>query len=159
MDIDKLKKQLDDQVQAMTEEHGQKFAEEQAAKYLEELTKPERILMKPVFDQLLACPQIDFYKLWYPIVDTCLVKNFKVYKAFKASDHIGLPAVGFEIVEGQQDEFRQLTSDNVGKQMALIIDGRVVTAPTIEDALPGAGIIRGQFTDEDVAELLTFLTN
>jgi len=79
MNIDKLKQQLDDQVQAMTEEHGQKFAEEQSKKYLEAMTEPERILMKPVFDQLLACPQVDFYRLWHPIVDTCLVKNFKVY--------------------------------------------------------------------------------
>ena len=77
--IDDLKKNLDDQIQTMTEQHGQEFAKEQAEKYIEAFTPEDRQLMLPIIKALLDCPQIDFYRLWYPIVDLCLIKNFKVY--------------------------------------------------------------------------------
>ena len=78
-DVKKLKQELDNQVQKITEEHGQKFAEETAERYLEKMEFDDVDKMQSVIKELLACPQEDFYRLWFPIVDLCLIKNFKVY--------------------------------------------------------------------------------
>ena len=83
--IDELKKNLDEQIQSMTETHGQDFAKEQAAKYLDEMDDPDKARMSVIVHALLDCPQIDFYRLWYPIVDLCLIKNFKVYNHVDSS--------------------------------------------------------------------------
>lgn len=85
MDIEKLKQQLDDGVQKLTEEHGQKFAEQTAAAYLEAMNQADNALMENIVAALLNCPQDDFYRLWYPIVDLCMIKNYQVYSHVERS--------------------------------------------------------------------------
>ena len=75
----KLKKELDDKVFEITESHGQKVAEMQAEKYLDGMTPDHRTRMENVVEQLLACNQQEFFDMWFPIVDLCLTKNYKVY--------------------------------------------------------------------------------
>jgi len=78
-ELEDLKENLDDKVGDMTGELGQKRAEQMAKEYLEQLTLEEKLRMEPVFKQLLECKQEEFYKLWYPVVDLCLTKSYKVY--------------------------------------------------------------------------------
>ncbi len=78
-DLAELKKKLDDKVFEITESHGQQVAEVQAKEYLEKMTPEAGILMEHVVNLLLACPQTEFFDLWFPIVDLCLTKNYKVF--------------------------------------------------------------------------------
>ncbi|MFQ5514243.1 MAG: protein translocase subunit SecD [Myxococcota bacterium] len=49
--------------------------------------------------------------------------------------------------------FREFTSENIGRQLAAIIDGEVVTAPVIRSRIGQRGQIEGQFTVQEAADL------
>jgi preprotein translocase subunit SecD len=74
-------------------------------------------------------------------------------KVFLSSDMLGYPAIGFAFRDELKDAFRAFTGKNVDRRMAILVGDVVISAPNIEDPLPGAGIIRGQFTNEEAENL------
>jgi SecD/SecF fusion protein len=51
-------------------------------------------------------------------------------------------------------KFDQVTFRNVGKQLAIILDGTIYSAPVIRDRIPsGKGVISGNFTPEEANDL------
>src|SRR5690606_34617614 len=44
--------------------------------------------------------------------------------------------------EGQQ-EFSQITADNVGKMLAIVLDGEIKSSPVINTAITGDAVIEG----------------
>jgi preprotein translocase subunit SecD len=51
--------------------------------------------------------------------------------------------------------FADITRNNVGRELAIFLDGRLVSAPVINEAIPGGtAIISGQFTPETARELV-----
>jgi preprotein translocase subunit SecD len=72
-------------------------------------------------------------------------------------DSLGYPALHFELVEERQRDFREFTATLVNCAIAITLNEKLLSAPKIAEPLPGSGIIRGEFTDEDVRELLTVL--
>ena len=64
------------------------------------------------------------------------------------------PAVAFSLTRDAARRFAQLTGDNVGRSLAIILDGRVQSAPQIEGRIDGGeGHIRGRFTQQQAADL------
>lgn len=64
--------------------------------------------------------------------------------------------VAFELKDERKADFAAFTKRNVGKQMAIILDGRVQSDPVIKSELPGRGIIEGGgggFTQAEANEL------
>jgi|GEM_PF-3506998 len=60
------------------------------------------------------------------------------------------PVINFRFNRKGAERFGKLTSDQVGKSLAIILDQRVVSAPRInEPVLGGAGQISGDFTPEE----------
>jgi len=74
-----------------------------------------------------------------------------------AQDSSGFPAVGFEMRPARRSDFSQFTADNVNNQMAILLNEEVASAPRIDERLPGGGIIRGRYTDQEVKDLVTIL--
>jgi preprotein translocase subunit SecD len=68
-------------------------------------------------------------------------------------DENNQPAVGFSLNQQGADKFSQLTSQNIGKQLAIILDGRIQSAPTIEGRIYDEGRISGSFTQQEVQDL------
>jgi preprotein translocase subunit SecD len=57
-------------------------------------------------------------------------------------------------------EFGEITSANVGRQLAIILDGVVESAPVIEDPITGGrGLIRGHFDFAEAQDLANVLRN
>ncbi len=57
-------------------------------------------------------------------------------------------------------EFGEITSNNVGRQLAIILDGVVESAPVIEDPITGGrGLIRGHFDFAEAQDLANVLRN
>ncbi len=51
--------------------------------------------------------------------------------------------------------FEQLTAQNVGKQIAIVLDGNVISAPVVQEAIPGGTAqITGTFTANDAKTLV-----
>ncbi len=82
--------------------------------------------------------------------------------SFEARGHVsrddqGQPALGFEIIEAQKEAFSDLTETIVGQKLAVLVDGKVLTMPTLNSRLAGRGIIEGGgdgFTEEELLKLL-----
>lgn len=68
------------------------------------------------------------------------------------------PAVSFSMkTQADRDKFGALTSQNIGKQLAIVLDGKIITAPKIQDKITDDGIISGSFTMEKAKELSILL--
>jgi len=69
-------------------------------------------------------------------------------------DMIGQPAVGFSLKSDGVTKFSRVTTANVGRYLAIILDNRVVSAPVIEGPITQADAqITGTFTQQEVADL------
>ncbi|MCA8928883.1 MAG: protein translocase subunit SecD [Alphaproteobacteria bacterium] len=70
----------------------------------------------------------------------------------------GQPVVSFRFDTVGAQKFGRATQQNVGKPLAIVLDGRVISAPVIRDAiLGGSGIISGSFTTQQVQDLALLL--
>jgi preprotein translocase subunit SecD len=67
------------------------------------------------------------------------------------------PVVNFFLTHEGGEIFSQVTGDNVGKGLAIILDGTVVTAPNIKSQIGDTGLIEGSFTRQEVEDLSTVL--
>ena len=75
-----------------------------------------------------------------------------------SSDQNGSPAVSFRFDSTGGRRFAQATQENVGKPFAIILDGKVISAPNInEPILGGSGIISGSYTTASANELAILL--
>jgi protein-export membrane protein SecD/preprotein translocase SecF subunit len=73
-------------------------------------------------------------------------------------DENNRPAVAFSLTREAARRFAQLTGENVGRYLAIILDGRVQSAPQIEGRIDGGeGYIRGAFTQQYAADLSLML--
>jgi preprotein translocase subunit SecD len=68
-------------------------------------------------------------------------------------DENNQPAVHFTLTPQGADRFRRETGRNVGKRLAIILDGSVASAPTIQSQIGSEGVITGRFTTQEADEL------
>ncbi len=70
----------------------------------------------------------------------------------------GRPVVSFRFDSIGARKFAQVTQANVGKPFAIVLDGKIISAPVIrEPILGGSGIISGGFTTEEAKDLAVLL--
>jgi len=61
--------------------------------------------------------------------------------------------INFEIKPEFQEIFGNFTASRIGQPMAIVLDGEVLSAPTIQAMLSDGGVISGQFTEEEAQTL------
>ena len=67
-------------------------------------------------------------------------------------------AVSFRFDTTGAQKFGKATSENIGKRFAVVLDGKVITAPVINSAITGgSGIITGNFSSQEAADLAVLL--
>lgn len=70
----------------------------------------------------------------------------------------GEPTVSFRFNPAGARKFADITSENIGKPFAIVLDGKVITAPVIRSAIiGGSGVISGNFTVESANDLSLLL--
>lgn len=70
----------------------------------------------------------------------------------------GAPAVSFKFNNLGAKKFGEVTKNNVGEQLAIVLDDEVISAPTIQSAITGgSGVITGNYTSESAQELALLL--
>ena len=73
-------------------------------------------------------------------------------------DQFGRPAVAIRFDTSGARKFGRLTAENVGRRFAIVLDGEVISAPEIQEAIPGGnGQITGNFTVETAEQLAILL--
>ena len=68
-------------------------------------------------------------------------------------DENSLPAVGFSLNQDGARRFGQLTEQSIGRQLAIILDNRVFSAPVIQSRITDEGQITGSFTQQEAQDL------
>jgi len=73
-------------------------------------------------------------------------------------DQNGRPAVNFRFKPIGGRRFGDYTADNIGSPFAIVLDGEVISAPTIQSHISGgSGIITGNFSVEESTNLAVLL--
>src|SRR5262249_41304080 len=67
------------------------------------------------------------------------------------------PVVAFSMTPLGSELFGAATAANVGTGLAIVLHGRVVTAPVIKSKITDSGVIEGHFSQEEVQDLSTSL--
>ncbi|MDU8926406.1 protein translocase subunit SecD [Alisedimentitalea sp. MJ-SS2] len=96
--------------------------------------------------------------VFYVLESAPVVTGEDLVDAQPSFDQNGLPAVTFRFDPSGARRFGDYTAENIGNPFAIVLDGKVVSAPTIQSHIPGgSGIITGRFTLEESTELAVLL--
>jgi protein-export membrane protein SecD len=87
-----------------------------------------------------------------------LVAGGSLTRANVGVDQYQRPAIDFAFNGEGAKAFGDATSRNIGKRFAIILDDKIVSAPTIQGAITsGSGQITGTFTHEEASEVVNVL--
>lgn len=68
-------------------------------------------------------------------------------------DENNRPAVSFSLNNEGARKFGAFTQANIGRQLAIVLDGRIYSAPRIESRIDDEGRITGNFTQQEAGDL------
>jgi len=84
-----------------------------------------------------------------------IVKNAMVMRG-----NLGEPQINFELTDDGAKKFGDVTRENVGHRLAIVLDGELYSAPNIQSPIEtGSGQITGSYTPEQAMELANVLQN
>jgi SecD/SecF fusion protein len=88
-----------------------------------------------------------------------LLQGERLVKANASIDsQSGQPIVSFGFDAAGAQQFGKITRENVGRQLAIVLDGKVISAPVIQEPiLGGSGQIQGDFTVAETSSLAALL--
>jgi preprotein translocase subunit SecD len=94
---------------------------------------------------------------WYLVRKTAAITGRDLKNARPARGQYGANEVSFFLTAAGAEKFGAATGANVGKHLAIILDHRVQSAPTINDRITDSGRILGSFTPEEANDLALVL--
>src|SRR5499427_9515958 len=95
--------------------------------------------------------------VYYLVKKVAAVSGTDLRNARASVDENNQPAVSFTLSNEGGRKFGKVTGENVGRQLAIILDGRVQSAPRIESRIQNEGRITGSFTPDEVQNLSLIL--
>ena len=103
-------------------------------------------------------PAKDDKTIYYVLEKSPAITGEELVDAQPTFDQNGQPAVSFRFNPGGARKFGNYTANNVGALFAIVLDGEVISAPQIREAITGgSGQITGNFSVEESAELSILL--
>ncbi|HEX9658836.1 MAG TPA: protein translocase subunit SecD, partial [Rhodothermales bacterium] len=72
-------------------------------------------------------------------------------------DELNAPAISFTLKPQGAERLKRATGDNLGRRLAIVLDDRVESAPTIQGRISDNGQITGRFSPEEAADLARVL--
>lgn len=104
-------------------------------------------------DELGRATGIEYYAIRKSVpVSGRDLKSARVQKG-----RLGEPVIGFSLTPEGAPKFGELTAANVGKQLAIVLDNKVVSAPSIRSRIDDQGVIEGQYTQQGASDLALIL--
>jgi preprotein translocase subunit SecD len=73
--------------------------------------------------------------------------------AVAVQDQFNQWQINFQLTSDGSNQFFDFTSQHIGQPMAIVLDGRVLSAPTIQAAIRDNGVITGQFSQTEAESL------
>jgi preprotein translocase subunit SecD len=91
--------------------------------------------------------------VFYLVRRTATVTGRDLRNAKPSLDETNRPAVSFSLNADGARKFGKATGENIGRRLAIILDGRVQSAPVIEGRIFDEGRISGTFTQQETQDL------
>ena len=95
--------------------------------------------------------------VYYMLRKVAAVTGRDLRNARPSLDENNQPAVSFTLNNEGGARFAKVTGENIGRQLAIVLDGRVQSAPRIDGRIQTDGRISGSFTQEEVQNLSLIL--
>ena len=106
----------------------------------------------------ILLPSADEEGTYYVVARTAVVSGDELTNAQPSFDQNNRPAVNFQFNPSGGRKFGSYTKDNIGSPFAIVLDGKVISAPVIQSHIPGgSGIITGNFSVEESNRLSILL--
>jgi preprotein translocase subunit SecD len=91
--------------------------------------------------------------VYYVLRRVAAVSGRDLRSARPSLDQNNRPAVSFTLSGDGARRFGQVTEQNIGRNLAIVLDGRVFSAPRIDGRITDQGQIYGSFTNQEAADL------
>jgi preprotein translocase subunit SecD len=95
--------------------------------------------------------------VFYLVRKVAAVTGRDLRNARPSLDENNRPAVSFSLNNEGAVKFGRVTGENIGRQLAIILDGRVQSAPRIDSRINDEGRITGTFTQQEAQDLALVL--
>ena len=96
-------------------------------------------------------------KGFYVLRRASVVTGNDLKNARRSQDEYGGSAVGFSFNNDGARKFERYTAANVGKRLSIVMDERIESVATIDDVISYSGILRGNFTPQEVDDMVLVL--
>ncbi len=80
---------------------------------------------------------------YYTVQHVASITGRDLKSAYPSRDENGHPAVTFSLTSDGSQRFARVTEENIGKQLAIVLDGKIQSAPAIHTRISDSGIIQG----------------
>jgi preprotein translocase subunit SecD len=91
--------------------------------------------------------------VYYLVQKVPVITGRDLRNARPSLDEYNRPAVGFSLNQEGARKFGKATGENVGRQLAIVLDGQIRSAPRIDSRITDEGIIHGSFTQQEAQDL------
>jgi preprotein translocase subunit SecD len=95
--------------------------------------------------------------LYYAVERRSVITGRDLKTARPGLGQFNQPVVNFFLSPEGGQAFAQATGANIGRGLAIVLDGHVVSAPNIRARIADEGLIEGSFTQQEVEDLATVL--
>ncbi len=90
-----------------------------------------------------------------PYISTGLTGQFLDNATLEFNQTTGQPVVAIQFNAEGSKKFEEITSANIGKSIAIYLDGAIISAPTVNEAISGGNaVINGTFTPIEARDLV-----
>jgi preprotein translocase subunit SecD len=84
-----------------------------------------------------------------PLLDHTAIRSVTV-----TTSASGTPQIEVELSQAAREQFTQITKENINKRLAIVVDGKLQSAPVIKSEISGGKLqISGSFTEDEAREL------
>jgi preprotein translocase subunit SecD len=133
------------------------FPSEDAARQAYSNTLPPDLIIVPGSEDVAGTGGGTPTTVYYVVRRVAPITGRDLRTARTSLDQNNLPAVGFTLNQDGARRFGQLTETNINRQLAIILDNRVFSAPTIQGRITDEGQITGAFTQQEAGDLALVL--
>lgn len=96
-------------------------------------------------------------RTYYLVRKEAVITGLDLKSARVGVDQYNQPSVNFTLNAAGATKFRDATGRNIGRQLAVVLDKYVESAPVIQSRIGADGVIQGRFTNEQADELAKVL--
>jgi preprotein translocase subunit SecD len=132
-------------------EKGPFSTEDDAKKDYNNVVPPEMVIVPGSADRGAAAGTPA--TMFYVVRRASVVSGRDLRNARPTLDENNLPAVSFSLNQDGARKFGTATEQNIGRQLAIILDNRVFSAPVVQGRISDEGRISGSFTQQEAQDL------